>query len=165
MQTCCSSPVDLNRLAHVRHRQLFAYWRDKRRGARLPGRADIDPIEIPRHLPCLALIDVVRHDETLDFRYRLTGTEIVDKAGRDPTGKSFGQLYSGTYLQQAYATYRDIVRSGQPAMSQRVFPADPSRRFVTYDRLILPLAADGQTVDMLMLHVVFRKITEIDATA
>lgn len=162
METCCVPRDCADHLAHEHQRELFAYWRNKATETRLPGRADIDPVEIPRHLPRLALIDVVREGGALAFRYRLAGTDIVDKAGRDPTGKTFGQLYTGEYLAQAHATYLEIVHHGQPVMSQRVFPADPNRRFVTYDRLILPLAADGQTVDMLMLHVVFRKVTETD---
>ena len=144
----------LDRLRHADHRALFEYWASKRTEGRLPARADIDPIDLRRLLPRLALIDVLRDGGTLDFRYRLTGTEIVERAGRDPTGRTFGELYAGDYRETAIATYRKVVETAKPLLSERTYPLVPEREFLRYDRLLLPLAADGRTVDMVMLLIV-----------
>lgn len=64
-------------------RDLVAYS-DKKRGDRFaPRRSDIDPTEIPRHLPHIHMMDVL--DGGADFRYRLIGTAIVQGLGRDNT--------------------------------------------------------------------------------
>jgi hypothetical protein len=142
------------RLQHAEHRQLYAYWSGKCRDGALPARADIDPIDLRRQLPRIALIDVLREPGGLQFRYRLTGTEIVERSGRDPTGKRFDELYRGAYLQTALDTYRRVVETGRPELSERTYPLVPDREYLHYDRLILPLAADGQTVDMVLLNIV-----------
>lgn len=141
-------------LRHADHRALFDYWHARMQGDRLPARADIDPAELRSLLPRLALIDVLREEQGLAFRYRLTGTEIVSRAGRDPTGKRFEELYRGDYLQTANETYRQVVESARPHTSDRVYPLVPGREYMTYDRLLLPLAGDGVTVDMIMLLIV-----------
>ncbi|WP_156092670.1 PAS domain-containing protein [Rhodovibrio salinarum] len=141
-------------LRHDEHRQLYDYWRSKRQGDRLPSRADINPADLRFLLPRLALIDVLREHDNLTFRHRLTGTEIVARSGRDPTGKRFEELYRGEYLQTALATYREVVETGRPNTSDRVYPLLPGRDYMRYDRLLLPLAADGVTVDMVMTLIV-----------
>ena len=149
-------------LRHEDHRVLYAYWQDRRQGDRLPARADIDPSDLRHLLPRLALIDVLREDAGLAFRYRLTGTEIVNRAGRDPTGKRFDELYQGDYLHTANETYRQVVDSGQPHTSDRIYPLVPGREYMSYDRLLLPLAGDGVTVDMVMLLIVVLEQRSID---
>lgn len=142
-----------NRIKSPDLRLIFDYWTGLARASRLPGRADIDPLDFPKLLPRVALIDVVDAEDPVHFRYRLAGTEIVERAGRDPTGKRFDELYAGTYLDQALETYRAVVAERQPHYSQRVFPLYHGREHLTYSRLILPLAGDGTHVDMLLLVV------------
>ena len=149
-------------LRHDDHRVLYDYWQTRQRGGRLPARADIDPTDLRKLLPRLALIDVLREDDSLAFRYRLTGTEIVNRAGRDPTGKRFDELYRGDYLQTAQATYQKVVDTGRPHTSDRVYPLVPGREYMSYDRLLLPLASDGVTVDMVMLLIVVLEHRSID---
>jgi hypothetical protein len=145
------------RLQHAEHRRVYEYWLRKCRDERLPARADIDPVDLRRQLPRLALVDVLRKPDGLQFRHRLTGTEIVERAGRDPTGKRFDELYSGSYLQTALATYRHVVETGRPHLSERSYPLVPDRQYLQYDRLLLPLAADGRTVDMVLINIVVQE--------
>ncbi len=141
-------------LVHEDHKAMYRYWVSKRPAPdRLPARRDIDPLDFPATLPRLALIDVVEEPSGTHFVYRLAGTEIAERAGRDPTGKRFDALYAGEYLEGALALYREIAAKGEPHLSERVFPRIAGREFLRYDRLILPLAADGINVDMLLLVV------------
>ncbi len=143
----------LNKLHHPAHVRLYEYWSSKRPSGRLPGRQHLDPLEIPDLLFNLALIDVVREDGQCRFRYRLAGTGIAERAGRDPTGKYFENLYNGDYLRKANAMYQGICQTGLPFTSSRRFPV--GEEYLSYDRLILPLASDGRTVDMLVFLPVF----------
>jgi hypothetical protein len=143
----------LSKLHHPNHIRLYQYWSSKSPPGRLPGRQNLDPLEIPDLLFNLALIDIVRANGECRFRYRLAGTGIAFRAERDPTGKFFEELYDGEYLQKANSTYQSIVQTGLPFMSRRQFPV--GEEYLSYDRLVLPLASDGETVDMLVFLPVF----------
>jgi hypothetical protein len=62
---------------------LYSYWQSRQSDGRPPRRADLDPpLQIPRLLPNLMLIDAVDGH----FRMRLVGSEITRRAGRNTTG-------------------------------------------------------------------------------
>lgn len=118
-------------------RPLLSYWQDKRADRQLPARADIDPIDIPRLLPHIGLIDV-EHDPRR-FHYRLVGSYMVTL---------FGVSYQGTYLDASkHGRYRDFladlygtaVDAREPVLSEAVFDYGVDR-LVTIRRLILPMA-------------------------
>ena len=58
-----------------RGRHVFDYWVAKRGARKMPARADLEPGDIPGHLPDIGLVDVLP-DEPY-FRYRLLGTRQV----------------------------------------------------------------------------------------
>ncbi len=62
-------------------RSLYDYWRARERPGALPGRRDIDPIEMKFMLGNLILVDVERAPagQVTDFRYRLIGSNLVDR--------------------------------------------------------------------------------------
>ena len=63
----------------------------------------------------------------------------------------FDALYKGDYLTEALATYRALVKDPRPFYSRRTYPLFDGREHLEYARLILPLARDGEHVDMLWL--------------
>jgi len=144
----------LSALSHPEHVWLYDYWRERKPADGLPGRKDIDPADFPRLLPRVAVIAVETVDGAIRYRYRLAGTEVVSRAGRDPTGKTFEDLYEGDYLGTARALYDELRQSKQPHFSERVFPIGDGESFLRYDRLILPLASDHHTVDQFLLLIV-----------
>ncbi|GAB4365650.1 MAG: hypothetical protein Kow00114_23020 [Kiloniellaceae bacterium] len=145
----------LSALSHPEHVWLYDYWQAHRPAGGVPARRDIDPTEFPkRMLPRLAVIAVEAGAAGYRYRYRLAGTEIVSRAGRDPTGKTFEELYQGDYLTSAVGLYDELRKSAQPHFSQRVYPIGDGESFLRYDRLILPLAADHRTVDQFLLLIV-----------
>ncbi len=144
----------LSALSHPDHIWLFEYWRARKPEGGLPGRNDIDPADFPKLLPRVAMIAVEAADGGFRYRYRLAGTEIVSRAGRDPTGKTFDELYEGDYLKSARALYDELRVSKEPHFSERVFPIGDGESFLRYDRLILPLAGDHQKVDKFLLLIV-----------
>jgi hypothetical protein len=136
-----------------RFRELFAYWQNKAPPGRLPGRAHIDPLEIPRLLPHLALYDVVRAGEDFRFRFRLVGTGAAEALGADNTGKFIDEIMKPEPYTPLHASYATLVREHAPQYWQRNLPFD-NRDFLAIRRLALPLAADGQNVDMVMSYYV-----------
>jgi hypothetical protein len=131
-------------------RSSYEYWLSKRAGARLPRRSDIRAEEIPRLLPYLFLVDVVRAriDDPPAFRFRLAGTQIAVWAGRDYTGAMLDEPSYGPNWRQVHDIYANVVATREPAYSEYSAPWQ-GREFLTYERIIAPLSGDGETIDML----------------
>jgi hypothetical protein len=128
-------------------RRLFDYWDGKRGDRPLPARGDLDPVDFHYALANVALINVLR--DPLRFRFRLVGTEIVRRDGTDLTGKYIDDHPLPEYRALLRQTYGDIVAGGTPAVFRRERLMDEKLR--QYEVLYLPLAADGVSVDMLLL--------------
>jgi hypothetical protein len=141
-------------LPHRAQQQLYAYWSGKRKNGLLPGRHDIDPLDFHRLLPNVALIDVHRASGRLRFRFRVHGTALVERAGRDLTGLWFEEAFEPAEIRADLQVYEEVVERGVPYCSRRRIPV-PRRDHVVYHRLLLPLAADGVRVDKILLLVVF----------
>lgn len=132
-----------------RIRALYEYWRCIRPAAgRLPARRHFDPMAVPRLLPNIWLLDV--HNHPMRFRYRLVGTYMAIALGRDMTGCWFDELYPE--FGPGHPTYEDykrliseraiLWRRGKPVFALHV------ERCAALERIVLPLADDGVTVDM-----------------
>lgn len=130
---------DVAQIASPALRDLYLYWADKWQGARMPRRADIDPLDMPALLPMVYLVDVER--DPLRFRFRLVGTRIVSWFGRDMTGH---------YVAESIAwRYREVAETGQPSYDQLNLPGKQGRHGF-YQRLLMPLAGDDGEVGMLL---------------
>lgn len=173
-----SDVAALAAVQHPDHRALLDFWTAAKPADGLPSRDAFEPAAFRAMLPRIAVIEpghvvggqwlgAVSEDGTAgeealadgatverSFRYRLAGTEIVERAGRDPTGKTFHELYRDGYLTSALQTYEEILAARAPHFSQRVFPIGDGKNELRYDRLILPFARDGQTIDSFILCIV-----------
>jgi hypothetical protein len=140
-------------------REVLDYWTSKRRGRRMPSRADIDPLEIPGKLwPRLSLLDVVRDNGAARFRYRRVGSHFVETFGQDPTGRFIDETLTtrGRYRQYVISLYHDLIAARKPIYSENMFWINgmPQSHKLT-KRLILPLSSDDLEVDIILLvHVV-----------
>lgn len=144
----------VSELRHEQHQRLYQHWLANRQGDDVPLRKTFAPYEFPDLLPLLAILERVEDGPEPDFRFRLAGTEIVARAGFDPTGKSFGELYDGHYGATAKLAYLEVIGHRLPYFSHRVFPIPGSMTYLRYDRLILPYTSDGTMIDQFMLALV-----------
>jgi len=132
---------------------LYAYWRGKKRGDVLPRRADIDPTELPGNLwPSLMLLDVVRDGANIRFRYRLVGTAFTHAFARDPTHEFVDEALptrSG-YRDYVVNLCLEVIRIRKPIYSENLFALDGQSVPMVTKRLNLPLASDGETIDMVL---------------
>jgi hypothetical protein len=141
------SPVP--ELSHPSVRRLFDYWRGKGGADRLPGRQDVDPLDIPDLLPHVTIFDVERGAAGLRFRIRLLGTATVELLGSDCTGHYLDEQMLPEDAARIIASYRLVVEERRPHF-WRSYLLTPGREHIHYERLLLPLARDGRTVDMLL---------------
>ena len=120
---------------------LAAYWSAKRGQHPMPARSAIDPLDMPRRLlPHLALVEPTGQGQ--EIRFRLVGTELVQRFGRDATGKTSTELYAGSdYLGHLESIYGSVFADAQPLYVEntRVWREEGHGRM---RRLLLPVAAE-----------------------
>lgn len=129
--------------------ELCRYWAAKRRGGALPGRGDVDPMELRALLPHLFLLDVVRCGGGFVYRYRLIGTALAELSGRDLTGETVSQEHYGAHIGWILDTLGEVVRISTP-VAQRVDMAWTGHHGRRAEIAFLPLASDGHTVNMVL---------------
>lgn len=129
-------------------RALLDYWLRIRGDRRMPGRADIRPDEIDASLlPHVGLIDVIGHGDR--FRYRLVGTAMNRLYARNYTGQYVDAAKAPEYASVLVDEYRACAREAAIRAFTAVqrYAGGFTRRS---DRLLLPLSADGVSVDMIL---------------
>ena len=134
---------------HESVRVLHRYWAARCNGRPMPSRADIDPVDFPRHLASITLVDVV--PDARRFVYRLVGTQEVTGRGSDPTGLSVGEAFYGESREAALATYEYVVRTRRPFCFRDPYVTPDGWR-EQEDTIYLPLSADGVEVNMVLVY-------------
>jgi hypothetical protein len=126
-------------------RPALAYWREKRGAARAPRWDQLDPVlEIPSLLARIFVVDV---ESDGGYRFRLLGSEIITRAGRNATGRRFETLYPDELLVELCAIYGEVCTLVEPRLF-RDRPPDGSRRHTS--TLLLPLIdRDGRVTRIL----------------
>jgi len=137
--------------------RFLDYWRSKCREGRLPARADIDPVDLPDMLPGIIIVEIVDEGERRRYRFRLFGTAHVEYNQRDLTDKHIDEVFGPEDAARTEATYMQMIESREPHY-WRTHMMLPGREFVHYERVMAPLASDGETVDMLIGMFVFDRI-------
>jgi hypothetical protein len=77
-------------MKHPSSREFFAYWDEKRGGARAPDRSAIEPGAV-REL--LGDIFVLSYDTASGYPFRVAGTRVCALLGCDQKGKSFSAMF------------------------------------------------------------------------
>ncbi|HEX6860804.1 MAG TPA: PAS domain-containing protein [Caulobacteraceae bacterium] len=129
------------------HEEIFSYWSSLRRDGKLPGRADIHPAAFRKLLPTISLIDVER--EPLNYRLRLAGTGLYPVYGREITGRGLREVYSREAADYWRAELDRIVRLRRPGVGCHSL-AWKGQPHVSMLWMRLPLASDGERVDMIL---------------
>lgn len=138
----------------IRHpdlRRLYDYWDSRRGGRRYPARRDLDPVEFSFAIGNVTLIDV--EYEPLRFRFRLMGGLQAQRVGKDLTGKPVDDLRDSHYRALLLKAYHDAIATGQPntTVYEQMIEGTPHH----FEVLRLPLAEDGDKINMLLLCPMF----------
>lgn len=132
-----------------RLQRLYEYWMQKKGTRRAPSRADVHPEEITDVLPWVLLMERVG----TRIRYRLVGDEFRQVYGDKLMGMYLDEIdldhITAAYIEEYDRAARDFV----PVARKWVF-TKLSGRHLDYERLILPLSPDGETVNMFLTGAV-----------
>ena len=127
---------------------LYDVWRQSSVGSSLPARADIGPEALKPWLRNVALVDV--EPDPLRFRRRLVGTKIVDYQGADCTGRYLAEGDAGTVDSWCFEDYLVCATKGI-AVHRAERSVDSVGNTIRWERVLLPLARDGRTPDMILV--------------
>jgi hypothetical protein len=141
LRTASAADPELGDLA-----ELLQVWEDRRKGRLLPARADFDPLDLRKFLGRIVLFDVLQNPRR--FRFRLVGTDWVTRFGLDPTHTlvdDFPRAESRPFINEVLGK---TVDGYAPILARRSVIIEG--RYYSYGMLLMPLASDGATVDMVM---------------
>jgi hypothetical protein len=133
------------------HLDLYRYWLDKRGNRTMPARGDINPAEIPRVLPYIAIVQKVEGE----FCFRLAGSAIARQFGQELTGDVVGSHVSnreetiaalGAVCERVSAKAHPVFSTGQHETERGVL------HNVSF--LLLPLSDDRRQVN----RIIFTRI-------
>jgi len=135
---------------HPRARQLLDYWESIRPAPNvLPGRENFQPAAVAPLLASLSLLDVFRNP--LRFRYRVVGSSLTVAGYSARAGDWFDEVVPPLPRGERPAEPMiEVVHSGRPSWVLAPPRMPQVRGVAEIERLILPLARDGRTVDMLL---------------
>jgi hypothetical protein len=151
-------PVTLRPDLHPKIRNILDYWKSVHPKTGLPGRQHIDPADFPDLLPHVRLVDVV--GDPPRFRVRLCGDRIRQHFGSSQQGRYYDEMYPGFTDRPTYADFLDAIATREPSWNKGACELNPEKIHVPLERVVLPLASDGKTVDMLLVISLFGEAAE-----
>jgi len=132
-------------LRHPKLLSLYALWLEQGGSTGLPLTAALDPASLRPWIGNLLLMEVRRGS---DFVYSYYGRGFADAFGQDRMGQSIEALPEAQ-ADLLRAEYEAVRLSGRP--TARVYSADFNGVPSTWERLVLPLSDDGETVTKLLV--------------
>ena len=134
---------------HPLVRRFYEYWLAAAPPGQLPGRQHIAPEHIVPMLSRTWMLDV--HRCPLRFRYRLYGTALATSLNRDVTGQwmdeAAPEILNNPEVQDRLRFMTEVGRPTWRRGPTLRDGRDPLHRII--ENCVVPLAADGKTVDIL----------------
>lgn len=133
--------------------EIFLYWKNKISNNFAPRRADLDPLDFWGHLPRIWILEVHGKDPYA-FYVRLFGSDIVEKAGVDKTGRYMTDFEAGFDKTAGFKNMVAVVNHKKPVWYKGL-PSNRHTRFVeNVEYIMCPLSNDGENVDMIFCYSV-----------
>jgi hypothetical protein len=124
-----------------------AYWERLRRGRTMPARGDINPVEVPKPLSCVLLVDVLA--QPLDFRFRLVGGDVEAISFRNYRGVRFSEIVHMRPGSEIFGAYRQVVETRRPLWAEVSYVGfDSGIRRIRH--ILMPLSEDDDRVDTVL---------------
>ena len=141
-------------ISHPRLQRLNGYWSTKKGQRKMPSRADIDVLDLRYVLGNIMLVDVIEGSPPR-FRIRLHGSNLSERAGYELTGKMLDELPESEFRKQVRERWIEVATTGEPRHCDRNLHVFDSRSY-HYESIVLPLSADGETVNMELVALIYR---------
>lgn len=145
-----SEPLSVSTMYISKSQEAFLiYWlkRCPNEPDRFPAREDINPAHLGRHMAHIIILDVLNNPR--DFQYRLVGTYARSFMHNDDTGKKFSELPGKGPDSSIWATKLRVLSQRKPLLEEVKY-VGPQADFTRVLTLHLPLAKDGQNIDMIV---------------
>jgi hypothetical protein len=124
-------------MKHPSNREFFAYWDEKRGGARAPDRSEIEPGAV-REL--LGDIFVLSYDSAAGYPFRVAGTRVCALLGRDLKDRSFSALFEPHARREIEDIIAVVAEEMQAAVAGITATAEDGSR-AHLELLLLPFNA------------------------
>lgn len=135
--------------------EMIDYWRRIRPGpGLLPGRQHFDPVEVPKLLPFIGLLDILREPD-LRLKIRLAGTKIEETLGPSLVGQYLDELVPNFPATLVAKDYFRVATDGIPVWYRGRQTSAIGKAFLPVERLFLPLATDGIAPDAIVGLMIF----------
>jgi hypothetical protein len=141
-------------ISHPRLQRLYGYWSTKKGQRKMPSRADIDVLDVRYVLGNIMLVDVIEGSPPR-FRIRLHGSNLSERAGYELTGKMLDELSESEFRTQVRERWTEVATTGEPRHCDRNLHVFDGRSY-HYESIVLPLSADGETVNMELVALIYR---------
>ena len=126
--------------------QLYAYWNELRGQRLAPQRFEIEPSAIAQILPDTFILE--RQDRH-DYMFRLAGTRICDRFGREFRGRNLLDLWTTEDREVLIRVLESVTRDGGVGVVGLMASANGAGA-VAYEILLLPLVHTGQTISRVL---------------
>jgi hypothetical protein len=147
---------------HPKVRRLYEYWIKLHPPSdALPGHQHFSADDIADVLPLVWILDVYR--DPLRFQYRFLGPLHARAMQRDLTGCRMDEVHPAFLKSYIYQHYVDLAKQARPSYrkGRARFGVDPE--LYEMERLLLPMAQNGQDIDMVLAITVYYDITGSEA--
>lgn len=131
---------------------IQARWNELCRSGRLPARADFPAETLAPWMGHIQIVERVVDGDSVRHRVRLVGTRIVYYEGRDNTGLFLDDVIPIDQRDEILEPYRRCADSRVPVYNA-FYSCSEAAISSQLERLILPLAADGKTIDQFLVAI------------
>jgi hypothetical protein len=146
-------------ITDARLQGAYDYWCRIAAGRPMPRRADLDPIDIPKLLPHVMLVEVHGPGR---YRYRLIGTANAQEHGMNATGQFLDEVLKGPeYKVHVLRLYDESVRERRAVYSESLFLSATGGAIERHTKvLFMPLSEDGDTVSQVFVAQIFHYVDQ-----
>ncbi len=134
----------------TRLKDLLVYWEMKRRGRQMPEAGDLSPVDLGFILPNMLWVEI--EHEPRRYRYRRVGAELERIYGSSVEGMYIDEMPGFMYRRIATRAYAEVVDGREPVC--RIQSFSMVSWFAKYERLLLPVTAGGDRVDVVLGAIV-----------
>jgi len=129
--------------------KLLSVWQEHSAGRDTPLRRDLNAHSLRAFLPNIIIVDVVKQDDRLRYRIRLTGTVISTILG-DHTGKFVDDAVVSPFRERWNAAFDLTVETGGPILLKGRLEYR-EQHYLVMEILLAPMAAADGAVDSVLV--------------
>lgn len=136
--------------------KLLQHWQSICGDRPMPRREDFDPVQIPRLLADICLVEVI--DGGKDYFYRVAGSHFEEMSGYKLQSMLFSEIPHTAASDSMRATCNACLKAERPVVIKSQLQ-EPDRDYLSITALILPLSEDGKAINMMLTMTEFEGVS------